>query len=219
VRDALVRRGLVRPNECRGVRVVDEPPPGVPAFDDPDHPPPPLVTPDQLGRLRDEEARLRARFASRPRRPRTATLASGLARLRGARRRFAAAFGRPARAAALDAVEAQLGRPLPEAWRAVLGVADGFELEADGERCRVAATGALVSCHRDSLRFLEETLDRPQPGLLFVGDWLAGDMLALEVGPGERRPGCAVLRIDHEELAERRRWPGVAPFLDELLAG
>jgi len=80
-------------------------------------------------------------------------------------------------------------------------------------------TSELAAFHRETLAWVEHTEGRADPRLLYVGSWQAGDLLALEVPPGrKRRDSCVVLRVDHELLAEGRRWPGVAAFLDELLA-
>ena len=217
-RDVLLRRKLVRPWECRGVLVLDHPPPGALVFDDPDHPPAPRLTPAQLARARVHEARDWTRFLSRPRKERAVTFEAALKRLRAARRAKAGSFAKPARARALDAAEAELGRLLPAAWRAVLQVADGLEPVSEDESCRVVGTSEIVSFHRATLRWVEETEGSSEPRLLYVGHWEAGDLLALEVPRGARQESCAVLRIDHEVLAESRRWPGVAEFLDELLA-
>ena len=217
VHDVLRRRRLVRPQECRGVLVLDEPPPGVEVFDDPDHPPPRSRTPDELAGARVDEARFWKRHVSRPLKERAVTLEAALKRLKATRRRQADSFEKPASPRALDAAETELGRPLPTAWRAVLQIADGFEPDSD-EPCRVVGTSELVSFHRETLEWVEHTEGHAESGLLYVGAWPAGDLLALEVPRGKRLETCAVLRIDHEELAEARRWPGVAEYLDELLA-
>lgn len=218
VRDVLLRRKLVRPHECRGVRVLDEAPPDSSVFDDPERSPPRLIGVDELARLREDEARHWARFVSRPRQERAVTLVAALALLKAARRQQAEGFGKPARPKALDAAEAELGRPLPAGWRAVLQLADGFENTSVEEPCRVMGTAEIASFHRETRHSVERTLGRPEPGLVFVGHWSAGDLLALEAPPGPRREGCPVLRIDHEDLTEARRWNGVAELLDELLS-
>jgi hypothetical protein len=218
VRDVLLARKLVAPDECRGVLVLDDPPAGVVTFDDPGHPPPPLLTPAQLAEARAAEARHWARFQARPRKERAVTLATALKRLKALRRARIEGFGKPARAEALAAVEKAWGRPLPAAWRAVLEVADGFEVSSKEETCRVVGASELVSFHRETLRAIEYTEARPVTHLTFVGDWPNGDLLALELPTGERPESCPVLRIDHETSAEGRRWPGVAEFLDEVLS-
>jgi hypothetical protein len=217
VRDILLARRLVQPEECRGVLVLDEPPPGALVFDDPARPVPPLLAPAQLAQSRAAEARHLARFQGRPRKERTVTLATALKRLGAARRAHTATFGKPAGAETLASAEAQLERPLPAAWRAVLGVSDGFEAAWEEEYCRVVGAAELVSFHPETLRGVEYTEGRPLSHLIFVGHWPDGDLLALEVPPGPVPEGCAVLRVDHEDGAEARRWPGVAEFLDELL--
>jgi hypothetical protein len=128
-----------------GVRGFDESPPGPPVFDDPATPPPRPLDPEELERLREAQARHWTRFVARPRQERAVTPEAALARLKAARRGRAEGFGKPARPKALDAVEAELGRSLPGKWRAVLQVADGFEVDSEGEPCRVVGTAELVS--------------------------------------------------------------------------
>jgi hypothetical protein len=159
-----------------------------------------------------------ASFTRRARKDRTVTLGAVLKRLRSVQREQARSFAKPARAPALEAVEAELGLPLPSAWRAVLQIADGFEPDSEDESCRIVGTSELPSFHRETLAWVEHTEGRDETRLLYVGSWQAGDLLALELPPGgERRESCALLRVDHEDLAESRRWLGVAEFLDELL--
>ena len=216
-RDVLLRRKLVRADECRGVRILDEPPPGAIVFDAPGFPPPSRLTAEQLARHRLEEARDWKRFLSRPRKERAVTLEASLRSLKVLRRRQPEALGRPARPKALDRVEAELGRPLPAAWRTVLQIADGFEPDSGDEPCRILSSSEMAAFHRETLEWVEYTEGRPQADVLYVGHWQAGDLLALVVPASERLDNCPVLRVSHEGLAEDRRWPGVAEFLDELL--
>jgi len=217
-REMLLSRKLVQPQECRGVLVLDEPPPGAAVFDAPGFPPPPRLAAAELARARLAEARDWKRFLSRPRKERAVTLDGSLKLLKALRRQQAEAFGKPARPEALDRVEAELGRPFPAAWRAVLAVTDGFEPDSDEESCRIVGSSELAPFHRETLEWVEHTEGRSHPELLYVGHWQAGDLLALLVPPGEPLDSCPVLRVSHEELVEDRRWPGVAEFLDELLA-
>jgi hypothetical protein len=217
-RDLLVGRALVRPDECLGVLVLDEPPPGAEVFDEPGHPPPPEFTPEEMEGLRVEERRVYAKFLARPRKERTATLEAVLKRLKAARRTRPDRFGRAARGPALERAEQDLGRRLPAAWRRLLEIADGFELpgEADGP-CTFAAAAALPGFHRESARAMEGMGPAGEEDLLFVGSWINGDLLALVAPPGEAPGDCPVSRVDHESAAEARRWKGVAEALDELL--
>jgi len=217
-RDLLLRRKLVQPRECRGVLVVDEPPPGALVFDAPGFPPPARLTAEELARFRLAESRDWERFLARPRKERAVTLEASLKRLKAARRERRDVFGKPARPAALDEVEAELGRALPAAWRELLQIADGGEPDSDDEPCRVVAIAELAGFHRETVAWVEHTEGRPEQERLYVGHWQAGDLLALLVPPGDCRGDSPVVRVSHEELIEDRRWPSIAQFVDEWLS-
>jgi hypothetical protein len=217
-RNLLLRRKLVQPRECRGVLVVEGPPPGAPVFDAPGFPPPARLTAEELARFRFAESRDWERFLARPRKERAVTLEASLKRLKAARRTRRDEFGKPARAAALDEAEAELGRALPAAWRELLQIADGGEPDSDDEPCRVVASAELAGFHRETVAWVEHTEGRPDRERLYVGHWQAGDLLALHVPPGDRLGDSAVVRVSHEELIEDRRWPSIAQFIDEWLS-
>jgi hypothetical protein len=119
-RDVLVANRLVTLEKCIPVKVFDRAPKGVENLDRRCGKPEPLFSPEELARVRAEEAKLWAEHLRHPKAPRVPNLGRSLSLLRSAKRGAPKSFPRPATPKAIAEVERTGGIKIPAAWQKVL---------------------------------------------------------------------------------------------------
>jgi hypothetical protein len=228
VMEALVDAKLVGRKEFQPLEIVDDPPAGVKVLDEPgDTGPGPLFSDSEWRkRIEAHEKALRAQAATTattPKRKAAPRANEVLNLLRTTRERTDDGFKKPATPTAIAQAEQKLGAPLPEFWRQVLLVSDGFELPGSD-----ALSGAAVSF--DSTRELRSPLQKQMralyteisgkksAGLIYLGNTIYGDLLMLCAGATDRRPDAPVMLVSHETGQEMSNWPSAAALLHDLLS-
>lgn len=216
VRQALLEARVLTSADFEGARLVDEP-------DDPRvdldallGPVEPYFAADKLARMREESPRLRSAHDAKPKPARRINLKTLLSYLRGLRRE-GTDLSPGASAARLRDVEARMGRPLPETWKALLGVtAEGTIFVGDHDLV-LWPLDALPEEHAHALADVAARVDGFAPPWLFVGAAISGDRYALVLPELTAVEDCAVVLVSHDTSHPEETWPSVGAFLHWLL--
>jgi hypothetical protein len=226
--EALVDAKLVGAKEFKPIEIVDDPPAGVKVLDKPgDTGPGPLFSDGEWRkRIEAHEKSLRTQAATTtttPKRKAAPRANEVLNLLRKTRERTEDGFRKPATPTAIAQAEKKLGAPLPEFWRQVLLVSDGFELPGSDALSDAAvsfdSTKELRSPLQKQMRALyTEISGKKSAGLVYLGNTIYGDLVMLRAGTTDRRPDAPVMLVSHETGQEMSNWPSTAALLHDLLS-
>jgi hypothetical protein len=221
-RELLIEAKLVPAQGFQPLCVLDEAPQGATVLDRRGDPGPgPLVSAEWLARLREEESAGLKAFHAKPKPPRPTSLANSLKVLKAVKRADPKSFAKGASAKQLDQLAAALAPGLPDAWRKVLALSNGFSLEqaaaTDGAAVRFSAAKALPGEQDDHAPFLKELYGAEAKRMLYIGDTYHGDLFVLRTDALDKSGDCPAVLVNHESGGDLVTWPSVAAMLDDLL--
>jgi len=217
VRDKLLQAGIIKPDECVPIVVVDEPPPGAEVLDGRVEVPPPLLHGDALVATKAEAAQAYAEHLRNPKPARCIDLDAALTMLREAMRKMPYVFESGASVEELDSASAALPNGIPSAWRKVLQTANGFNLSV-GDNYDVIPTSDLPKEHNELQMSARAGRTSFPTCLLHITTGSCGDWHSLDLSRLDSQGDCPVLQFDHETLQKQREWPVVGSFIEELVA-
>ena len=209
----LVEARLISRKSLSPIAVLDEVPEGSAVLDGHGPLPPPMVTAAEAKIYHRDFPAAWAKHLREVKEAEEATprdLEGELDRLRAwAEKAKSYAFESPASEEAIDAVEEEMGRLIPTAWRRVLEVADGFEWLEFG----VTSTSQLVEEQEHCNGWLQDKSEAVRRKYLHVASTGNGDWYSLVVSGKNRVEDCAVVMWDHETQEICERWGSVAEML------
>jgi hypothetical protein len=220
---ALVAAKLVTPREFEPLEIIDQPPRGAKVLDKPgDTGPGPLFAGEWRKRIDAAERQLHTQAKTPSKSSAPPSPAEVLKLLKAARKRDENPLRPGAPASAIDQAQQKLKATLPEFWRKVLAISDGFELppiEAlDGAAVSFDSTRELRgTLQRQMLSLYTEITDQNTEGLIYIGNTIWGDMFYLRAHRRARLKDAPAVLISHETGQDMANWPTAAAMLHELL--
>lgn len=217
VLEVLLRERLIQQKETGAILVTDTAPPDVNIYDTPDDRMRPLVSPEELRLIKDNEAKLWAKHLANPKPPRVPSLDRSLKLLKRAKKNAPDDFGRKASPADIASVNAALPYTLPAAWEKVLAVAEVFSF-AEGE-FEVVLLSRLAEYQKEVRDGLTEEQSEIPSKALFFTQGAAGDFHCFDLDSLQPDGECRVLLISHETNEPEAQWPSIAEFIEETFSG
>lgn len=218
VRDVLLRERLIQQMETGPLLITDTAPPGVKCYDTKEIWMRPVVSPEELRLIKENEAKLWAKHLANPKPPRVPSLDRSLKLLKKAKKNAPDDFECKASPADIAAVNAALPYPLPAAWEKVLAVAEVF-MFAGGE-FEVVLLSRLVEYQNETRDCLETGDPAAMPSkVLFFTHGAGGDFHCFDLDSLQPDGECRVLLISHEKMEPEAEWPSIAEFIEETFSG
>ena len=227
VKDFIIIKSLARPEQFIPILVVDAPPSGCANLDASKAviPACPLQhgafetrTDLDLMKWREWSADEYKKHFANPKPKRKAKLGASLALLKDAKARRGDLFGTPVTKAMLQLAEQRLGITIPDGWRKVLRIANGFQAPTSVPGCdHLLPAEALPSYQEREMGIAKGSNPDFPNHYLFVSHSLTGDSCVLDLSAPGDEGECPVLCISHETQQPERTWPSIAAFLEEVL--
>jgi hypothetical protein len=220
-RDLLKVNGILTDDLCQPVLILNRPRRGVEDLDRKYGPDEPAFTPEEMIRMREQEADAWAEHVAHPKSVPAPDLTRSFSLLRSRKRLAPKDFAKPVTHKGLTDAEIALGVRIPSAWHRVLRISNGGKIEnnplACGEACLVIPAEKLAKSQQEELGYYRDIGAKLTDSMLVVMQTEIGDSVWLDTARKKPDGDCPVILMSHETGGEQREWPSVADFLEELL--
>jgi hypothetical protein len=221
-RDLLTAIGVVNDQDLVPALIVERPPEGAEDLDFRYGAPEPAYSPGQWERFRELEAQAWAEHLAQPKPPPAPDLARGLSLLRSRKRRTPKDFTKPVSPKALAQAAKDLRAEIPPPWQKLLRISDGGRVDrsplADDQACRIVPAEKLIRSRQDEVIYFQNLGVEIAGSMLLVIETEIGDSIWLDTSRLAPSGDCRVVLMSHETGEQECEWPGIAEFLEELLA-